>query len=174
MIEVDTINPTALLKRFEAPNLIDFLSLDGEGGNFYEVLTAVDLRSYAIALMTIEHNHDLPRQQRIRAYLGQFGYEVVQHRNDDFFYHREHLLRLSNGSGGIIDPVAVYARVCGRYGCREPGANRNRILRVGQRLVKTGPRECLRQLWQQRAGREQEPHPRNQSRAEARQHGAGS
>ena len=34
-------------------------------------------------LMTIEHNHDLPRQHKLRAYLAQFGYEVVQNRNDD-------------------------------------------------------------------------------------------
>jgi len=182
VIEVDTLNPTELLKRFDAPDLIDFLSLDVEGAE-YEVLSALDLRIYAIALMTIEHNHDLPRQHKLRAYLAQFGYEVVQNRNDDFYFHRAHLAGLSGSSGGIVDPMIVFKRVYASYGTnepsanmnrilREPGAHTNRILRAGRRLVKTGPRECLRQLWQQRAGREHEPHP--QSRTKARQDGAGS
>ncbi len=123
VIEVDTLNPTELLRRFNAPELIDFLSLDVEGAE-YEVLSALDLRTYAIALMTIEHNHDLPRQHKIRAYLAQFGYEVVQNRNDEFFFHRAQLARLSGGSGRIVDPMTVFKRVYRTYGINEPGANK--------------------------------------------------
>ena len=158
VIEVDTLNPTELLKRFEAPYLIDFLSLDVEGAE-YEVLTALDLQTYAIALMTIEHNHDLPRQLKIRAYLARFGYEVVQNCNDDFFFHRAHLARAMGGSAGVVDPLTVFGRIQGRYGCSEPGANTNRILKAGRKLIKAGPRECLRQLWQQHTGHRHEPHP---------------
>ncbi len=171
VIEVETINHTELLKRFDAPHLIDFLSLDVEGAE-YEVLSALDLRTYAIALMTIEHNHDAPRQHKIRAYLARLGYEVLQNRKDDFFFHRAHLARLSDRSGGIVDPMTVFKRVYRSYNCNEPAANMNCILSAGRKLVKTGPRECLRQLWQKRAGREHEPPP--QSWAKVRQDGAGS
>ncbi len=171
VIEVDTLNPTELLKRFDAPSLIDFLSLDVEGAE-YEVPSALDLQTYAIALMTIEHNHDTPRQEKIRAYLAEFGYETVQNSDDEIFFHRAHLARLSDLTGRIVDPMTVFRRVYGSYCCNEPAANTNRILRAGRKLVKAGPRECLRQLWQKRAGREHELHL--QSRAEARQDGAGS
>ena len=112
----------------------------------------LDLRTYAIALMTIEHDHDLPRQHKIRAYLARFGYEAVQNRNDDFFFRRVHLARLSGRSGGIVDPLTAFKHVCGSYGSNEPGANMNRILRAGRKLVKTGPRECLRQLCRNEPG----------------------
>ncbi|WP_165227532.1 FkbM family methyltransferase [Aquisphaera insulae] len=117
MIEVDTINPTELLRRFEAPQLIDYLSLDVEGAE-YEVLSALDLGAYSIALMTIEHNHVLARQEKIRAFLATYGYEVVQNRNDDFFFHRDHLARLADGHGALPDPIDVFRDVHGSY--REP------------------------------------------------------
>ncbi|HTI97847.1 MAG TPA: FkbM family methyltransferase, partial [Dongiaceae bacterium] len=107
VIEVDTLNPNELLRRFNAPTLIDYLTLDVEGAEF-DILQALDLKTYAIALMTIEHNHDTERQTTIRNYLAQFGYEVVQNRNDDFFYHRQHLARLLGGKN--IDPVAAFQR----------------------------------------------------------------
>jgi uncharacterized protein with von Willebrand factor type A (vWA) domain len=48
--------------------LIDYLTLDVEGAEF-DILKELDLKTYRIALMTIEHNHDTPRQQQIRDYL---------------------------------------------------------------------------------------------------------
>lgn len=118
VIEVDTLNPNELLRRFNAPTLIDYLTLDVEGAEF-DILQALDLKTYAIALMTIEHNHDTERQTTIRNYLAQFGYEVVQNRNDDFFYHRQHLARLLGGKN--IDPVAAFQRVYDTYQIAEPG-----------------------------------------------------
>lgn len=107
VIQVDTLNPNELLERFNAPQLIDYLSLDVEGAEF-DILSALDLHTYAIALLTIEHNHDAVRQQQIRDHLATFGYEVLPNRNDDFFFHRDHLARLM---GRPIDPVAAFHRV---------------------------------------------------------------
>ena len=117
VIEVDTLNPNELLERFSAPKLIDYLTLDVEGAEF-DILSALDLNKYAIALMTIEHNHDTPRQQQIRDYLAQFGYEVVQNRNDDFFFHRDHLKALT---GRNIDPVAIFQHIYTTYPIAETG-----------------------------------------------------
>jgi FkbM family methyltransferase len=111
IIAVDTLNPTELLGRFNVPTLIDFLSLDVEGAE-YDVLSALDLKKYAVALMTIEHNHNARCQKQIRDHLARFGYEVVQNRNDDFFYHRGHLARLA---GKTVDPLAVFHRIYNTY-----------------------------------------------------------
>lgn len=121
VIEVDTLNPNELLERFNAPKLIDYLTLDVEGAEF-DILSALDLNTYAIALMTIEHNHDTPRQQQIRDYLAQFGYEVVQNRNDDFFFHREHLKSLT---GRNIDPVAIFHHIYATYPIAETGKEKS-------------------------------------------------
>ena len=117
VIEVDTLNPNELLARFDAPKLIDYLTLDVEGAEF-DILKELDLKTYRIALMTIEHNHDTPRQQQIRDYLAQFGYEVVQNRNDDFFFHREHLKALT---GRNIDPVAIFHHIYATFPIAETG-----------------------------------------------------
>ncbi len=112
VIEVDTLNPNELLARFEAPALIDYLSLDVEGAEF-EVLSGLDLNTYAIALMTIEHNHDRPRQIRMRNYLAKLGYEFIEHCNDDFFFNRSHLLRLAGDSARVVDPLLAFRQVFG-------------------------------------------------------------
>jgi len=121
VIEVDTLNPNELLARFNAPKLIDYLTLDVEGAEF-DVLSTIDLKTYQIALMTIEHNHDTPRQEKIRQYLAQYGYEVVQNRNDDFFFHREHLTRLLDGK--VVDPVAIFNTVYNTFQIAEPGGQK--------------------------------------------------
>ena len=101
IIDVDTINPTELLKRFSAPRLIDYMSLDVEGAEL-EVLKAVDLDFYKIALMSIEHNHENEKKMRVREYLRRFGYSFIEHRNDDFFSNMDYLSEVTNGD--FVDP----------------------------------------------------------------------
>lgn len=121
LIRVDTLNPNELLERFEAPTLIDFLSLDVEGAEF-DILNALDLRRYRIALMTIEHNHNHEHQKRIRDHLASFGYGVVQNRNDDFFFHRAHLAELLGNEGAAPDPLAAFDRVYATFPISATGA----------------------------------------------------
>jgi len=96
IIEVDTLNPTELLNRFDVPNAIDYLSLDVEGCE-YEILTALDISTYSIALMTIEHNHNINSQKKIRDHLTAYGYDYVENRNEDWFFHLGHLNNCLNG-----------------------------------------------------------------------------
>lgn len=123
IIEVDTLNPNELLARFNAPKLIDYLTLDVEGAEF-DILSALDLTTYAIALMTIEHNHDKERQEKMRNYLARFGYEVVQNRNDDFFFHRGHLTRLLEEQRKAADPVAVCNHLYDTFPIAETGGGK--------------------------------------------------
>lgn len=115
-LRVDTLNPSELLDRFDAPTLIDYMSLDVEGAEL-EVLRAIDLKKYKIALMSIEHNHDHAKRQSIREYLGRFGYVAIDHRNDDLFYNDHHLSAVSGGCHLI--PEEVQKSVIATYKLRE-------------------------------------------------------
>lgn len=112
VIEVDTINPTELLKRFSAPILIDYMSLDVEGTEL-TVLNALDLDFYKIALMSIEHNHDKKKQMAIRKHLKQYGYDAIEHRNDDFFFNMDILSEITTGS--FTPPLEVQKNVIENY-----------------------------------------------------------
>ncbi|MCC7377398.1 MAG: FkbM family methyltransferase [Verrucomicrobiales bacterium] len=118
VIEVDTLTPNDLLARFKAPAVIDYLTLDVEGAEM-DVLSVLDLNRWRFGLMTIEHNHDRERQERIRAHLAGYGYEVVDNRNDDFFFHRDHLKMLLEDPGP--DPVEVCRRVFESFPVAEDG-----------------------------------------------------
>lgn len=85
VVNVDTINPTELLDRFEAPTVIEYMSLDVEGAE-YDVLTGLDLARYDIRLMTIEHDCSEERKAKVRQHLANFGYEALTLSYDDFFW----------------------------------------------------------------------------------------
>lgn len=102
---IDTINPTELLDRFQAPALIDYMSLDVEGCEI-DVLSSLDLDRYHIAMMTIEHNHDEARKAAVRALLEPMGYSVVSRLNDDWVYHPEYL-RAALGGEAPEDPLRI-------------------------------------------------------------------
>ena len=116
IITVDTINPTELLDRFNAPKLIEYLNLDVEGCE-YEVLSSINLFEYKIALMTIEHNHDEEKKNKIRKYLHEYGYEVIQNRNDDYFFNRNTIKLIS--SDNYSDPVKTFKDIYSTYKIRE-------------------------------------------------------
>lgn len=88
VVKVPTVNPNDLLKRFNAPDTIEYVSLDTEGCEL-DILKAMDFRAYRFLLLTIEHNHEEEKQRAIREYLSPLGYGVVQNKNDDFFYFKD-------------------------------------------------------------------------------------
>lgn len=53
---VETISLVGLLKKHNAPRVIDYLSIDTEGSEF-EILNAFDFEMYDIRIITCEHNH---------------------------------------------------------------------------------------------------------------------
>jgi len=69
---VSTISLNELLWEHQAPELIDYLSIDTEGSEF-EILKAFDFKNYKIKIITVEHNHTCQRQL-IHALLTSQGY----------------------------------------------------------------------------------------------------
>ena len=51
-----------LLKKFNAPKIIDYLSIDTEGSE-YEILSNFDFQKYQFKVITCEHNHTSAREK---------------------------------------------------------------------------------------------------------------
>ncbi len=73
--EVNTISLVDLLKKFEAPSTIDFMSIDTEGSEF-DILNSFDWDSYKINALCVEHNYTDARK-KIFGLLSSNGYKRV-------------------------------------------------------------------------------------------------
>ena len=82
--KVRTISLNDLLIRHDAPNHIDYLSIDTEGTE-YEILSALDFDRFRFSVITCEHNFT-PNRDRIHSLLTANGYrrksEEVSHCDD--------------------------------------------------------------------------------------------
>jgi FkbM family methyltransferase len=70
--DVTTISLLDLLKKYRAPRVIDYLSIDTEGSEF-EILSAFDFDQYKFKVITCEHNFT-PIREKTFALLTQQGY----------------------------------------------------------------------------------------------------
>jgi FkbM family methyltransferase len=70
---VETISLNDLLLKFDAPKLIDYLSIDTEGSEF-EILQTVDFKTWNFRVITVEHNFSENRE-RIFHLLSENGYK---------------------------------------------------------------------------------------------------
>jgi len=90
IVEVSTISLTDMLKKFNAPFHIDYLSIDTEGSE-YDILYSFFKESfddYRIDLITIEHNYVPEVREKIYRMLTMNGYErkfTEISRCDDFY-----------------------------------------------------------------------------------------
>ncbi|WP_418602698.1 FkbM family methyltransferase [Mycolicibacterium sp. SCSIO 43805] len=85
---VQTISMSDLLRKFNAPSLIDFLSIDTEGSEF-EILSNFDFESYKFQVVVVEHNYT-PMREKIHSLLSGHGYRRVFESisfNDDWYVH---------------------------------------------------------------------------------------
>jgi FkbM family methyltransferase len=87
-IMVKTITFNDLLEKYNAPLVIDYLSLDTEGSEF-EILKSVDLTKYIFGLIDVEHNYVEPNRTQIKELLLNNGYEFIETNNvDDRYKHK--------------------------------------------------------------------------------------
>lgn len=73
MYKVRTVSLVDMLKRHNAPQTIDFLSIDTEGSEF-EILNAFDFDAYKFRVICCEHNRT-PQRERIYGLLTSKGYQ---------------------------------------------------------------------------------------------------
>ena len=73
--EVQTISLNDLLKKYNAPKMIDYLSIDTEGSE-YEILSHFDFSEYSFKVITCEHNYT-PMREKLFSLLTQQGYQRV-------------------------------------------------------------------------------------------------
>lgn len=73
---VQTVSLTDLLQRYNAPAVIDYLSIDTEGSEF-AILNAFDFSRYKFRCITCEHNYE-PVREEIWKLLTSHGYTRVR------------------------------------------------------------------------------------------------
>ena len=73
VLEVETISLYDLLQKYNAPRLIDYLSIDTEGSEF-EILSNFDFDRYQFRVITCEHNYTSKRED-IYNLLTSIGYK---------------------------------------------------------------------------------------------------
>ena len=87
-ITVNTITLNNLLDNCNAPEFIDYLSLDTEGSEL-EILKSVDFNKYKFGLIDVEHNFIEPRRTEIRKLLTNNGYIYLrENKFDDCYKHK--------------------------------------------------------------------------------------
>jgi FkbM family methyltransferase len=83
--EVSTISLADLLRKYNAPKIIDYLSIDTEGSEL-DILASFDFDSYEITLLTVEHNYNNLQRESIFTLLTNAGYErkyvEISHQDD--------------------------------------------------------------------------------------------
>lgn len=70
--DVETISLNDLLAKHNAPQLVDYLSIDTEGSEF-EILSSFDFSRHCFSVITCEHNYT-PVRQEICSLLARNGY----------------------------------------------------------------------------------------------------
>jgi hypothetical protein len=73
---VETVSLNDLLVQHDAPQQIDYLSVDTEGTEF-RILAAFDFERWNVRLLTVEHNYDVSRRSAIGDLLDSQGFERV-------------------------------------------------------------------------------------------------
>ena len=71
--DVETIALNDLLSKYDAPKIIDYLSIDTEGSEF-EILNGFDFSKHSFRVITCEHNFT-PMRKKIFDLLTKNGYE---------------------------------------------------------------------------------------------------
>ncbi len=86
MYEVPTITLLNLFEKYNAPKIIDYLSIDTEGNDF-EIIQNFDFNLYKFKVITIEHNF-IDSKEKIYNLFTVNGYRKILEffsKHDDFY-----------------------------------------------------------------------------------------
>ena len=101
-IKVETITLNDILDQNNAPNFIDYLTLDTEGSELI-ILKALNFDKYKFGLIHLEHNHQEPRRSDIKNLLLSKGYKYLGENESDDEYAYEQQIKTHNIiSGGRL------------------------------------------------------------------------
>lgn len=86
-----TVTLNKILEKINAPNIIDYFSLDTEGSE-YEILKGIDFNKYTINYLSVEINKDNEKYNLIKELLEKNNYTIFRkHRVDIDFIHKNFL-----------------------------------------------------------------------------------
>ncbi len=98
VVDFTTVTLDDILERADAPDFINYMSLDIEGAEL-EALKGLSLDRYKFGALTIEHNFEEPKRTEIRELLESNGYTLVRSiQQDDWFLNNELLAE----RGGLL------------------------------------------------------------------------
>jgi FkbM family methyltransferase len=84
-LDVRTRTLTSILREYEAPRYIEYLSIDTEGSEL-EVLRGIDWAWWSFGYITLEHNGIEPRRTEMRGFLEERGYRHLRENQWDDDY----------------------------------------------------------------------------------------
>lgn len=90
--KVQTVSLNDLLDDYNAPKLIDYISIDTEGSE-YEILRNFNFKKYSFKVITVEHNYSENRD-KIKNLLGRYGYVRIHEDisyQDDWYINKMNL-----------------------------------------------------------------------------------
>ena len=95
IIQVETKKLSTILDDFNAPNFIEFLSIDTEGSEF-DILNAHNFDKYLFGYICVEHNFIDKNRKKIRELLKSKGYVFYRENNVDDDYIHSSILNKNN------------------------------------------------------------------------------
>ena len=106
-ISVKTITLEDLLDKYNAPNTINYFSLDTEGSEL-QILKSVDFTKYKFQYINVEHNYIEPRRSEIRKLLQNNGYLYMgQNKWDDDYIHENCILGIYYHKNDYSKPIEI-------------------------------------------------------------------
>lgn len=85
VVTLETRVLSEILDEANAPNFIDYFSLDTEGSEEV-ILRTFPFNKYTFGTITVEHNNEEPKRTNIRAILERNGYSLAKEVHFDDWY----------------------------------------------------------------------------------------
>ena len=90
--DVETVSLLDLLNQYNAPKIIDFLSIDTEGCEL-KILKSLDHKKFKFKYLTCEHNYQDKMRVNLKDYLQSVGYQFHEENGwDDIYIHTDCLI----------------------------------------------------------------------------------